>query len=143
MKKYFSIIQPPTTQKFTFLVDHISVNGKWGMTTDIDKINYNISLIKSQNIQSINSFLEDNNSSFTSVEQFGGFITVMMLRADKKEGRMTFVYYDVKKSRTEIRMMLLNDFSKKVADSWLKFYDIMIRQFTEKDDCVVLHKPDL
>jgi len=45
MKKYYIIEQPPISDKYTFLVDNISNKVNYGLTTDIEKINYTIKVI--------------------------------------------------------------------------------------------------
>lgn len=143
MKKQYLILQPPHTDKFTFLVDDISNKGNWGRTTDIDKIEYNRRLLGEEfNVDlKVKLLLTDKGGS--GVFPIGRFLTVIQIRADENEGIMTFMDFDIPLKGDELRNALLNEFSLNITNQWLMIQELMLSEFRDEDDNVVLHKPVL
>ena len=142
MKKYFKISQPPLTAKYTFLVDDINEMRNWGMTTDIDKIEYNRDLLGDDfNIDIKIKLLLTKKGGGTFVIPIGRYITVFEIREDENEGRMTFFDFTFGATREELQIMLEIGYSETIVNEWLKCYDLMSLEFTSSSDTVVLLKP--
>lgn len=142
MKKYFLVPQPPATDKYTFLVDDISNKKNWGKTTDIDKIEFNRRLLGEEINIDINVKLLFTEQGSTTVFPLGRFITVLQISKDESKGAMTFLDFDTKATRNELREMIGKQFSDNIINEWLKVYDILVLEFKPEDDCVRIEKPD-
>ena len=142
MKKYFLIPQPPITEKFTFLVDDISEKKNWGLTEDIDKIEYNRKLLGENFNVDLKVNLLMSEKDVTNIFTLGNFITVLEMREDQKEGRMTFFDCVMDMPKDELKYMIGEVFSKNIVEEWIKFYDLLNLDFSEENDIVDLFKPE-
>ncbi len=143
MKKQFLITQPPITEKYSFLVDDINQLGNWGMTTDIDKIEYNRNLLGDDFEIDIKIKTLFTKKGITFVVPIGRFITIVKIRADEEEGSMTFFDFDIGYSRGAMEVILEEaGYSVSIIEEWLKCYDLMHSKFSSEHDNVVLFKPD-
>mgnify|MGYP000891292705 CR=1 FL=1 len=142
MKKHFIIPQPPLVEKFTFLVDNISDNRNWGKTTDIDKIEYNRRLLgEDMNIE-LDVNLQFTDTGMTTVLPLGRFITVLQISKDESKGSMTFFDFQTNATRDELKEMIGKVYSENLTNQWFKFYDMLLSEFKNEDDCVQLLKPE-
>jgi len=143
MKKHFLISQPPLTEKYSFLVDDINQFGNWGVATDIDKIEYNRNLLGDDFNIDIKIKMLFTQKGMTFVVPIGRFITIVKIRADEKEGSMTFLDFDTGYSRGAMEVILEEaGYSVSIVNDWLKYYDFMLSEFSAEQDNVVLLKPD-
>jgi hypothetical protein len=143
MKKHFLISQPPLTEKYSFLVDDINQFGNWGVATDIDKIEYNRNLLDDDFNIDIKIKMLFTQKGMTFVVPIGRFITIVKIRADEKEGSMTFLDFDTGYSRGAMEVILEEaGYSVSIVNDWLKYYDFMLSEFSAEQDNVVLLKPD-
>ena len=142
MKKHFIIPQPPLVEKFTFLVDNISDNRNWGKTTDIDKIEYNRRLLgEDMNIE-LDVNLQFTDTGMTTVLPLGRFITVLQISKDESKGSMTFFDFQTNATRDELKEMIGKVYCENLKNQCFKFYDIILIDFKNEDDCVQLLKPE-
>ena len=141
MKKYFLIPQPPITEKFTFLVDDISEKKNWGLTIDADKIAFNRKLLgENFNIDlKVNLLMTE--KGIAKIFTLGNFITVLEMREDQKEARMTFFDCVMNMPKDELKYMIGEVFSKNIVEEWIKFYDLLNLDFLEENDLVELYRP--
>ena len=143
MKKHFLVSQPPLTEKYSFLVDDINQSRNWGVTTDIDKIEYNRNLLGDDFNIDIKIKLLFTKKGMTFVVPIGRFITIVKIREDEKEGSMTFFDFDIGYSRDALELILEEaGYSVSIINDWLKYYDLMSLEFSSEQDNVVLLKPD-
>ena len=142
MKKYCSINQPPLAEKYVFLVDDISDKLNYGKTTDIDKLNYNVKLLGEKfNIEMQVGAMMAESKGITAVFALGNFITVLEIMKDFKKGKMAFFDRILDMERSAINEMLVNAYSKNIANEWFKQYDALNLNFSEENDIVELYKP--
>jgi len=143
MKKYYLINQPPIVENFSLLVDEIAENKNWGMTNDLDKIEYNRNLIGKDFDVDLEIRQCLSGEGTTTIFNFGRFITVFQLRKDSKKGKMTFFDFETKLTRIEIENILESAYSNNIINAWFNCYDELKKSFTEANDIVILHKPEL
>ena len=143
MEKYYLIEQPPIAEKYTFLVDDISDKVNYGRATDIDKINYNRKLMGEKfDIDLKVGLLMAESKGSTFVFDLGTFITVLELRADQKEGKMTFFDCVIDMPKSDINKMLVDAYSQNIANEWFKIQERLLENFPLENDTVRLHKPE-
>ena len=142
MKKHFVVLQPPLTEKYRLLVDEMSDKRNFGSTSDIDKIEYNKRILGDDfNIDlTIKNLFTD--EGITSVFPLGCFITVLQLKKDGTEGKMTFFDFDIETDKEELKSILRQQFSENIVHLWFHVYDILQLEFSEKDDHYELFRPD-
>ncbi len=142
MKKYYLINQPPFAEKFTFLVDDITDNKNWGMTTDLEKIKYNRKIFGEDidiDIQ-IRQCLAEKGT--TAVFSFGRFIIIFEIRKDNKSGRMIFFDFETDLTKKEIETALSHTYSENIIKAWFKSYDELAKNFNSINDLAILLKPE-
>ena len=143
MEKYYLIEQPPLAEKYTFLVDDISDKVNYGRTTDIDKINYNRKIMGEKfDIDVKVGLLMAESKGSTFVFDLGQFICVLGLRADQKEGKMTFFDCVIDMPKNDINKMLVNAYSQNIANEWFKVQERLLADLSPETDIVRLHKPE-
>nr|WP_315154625.1 hypothetical protein [uncultured Flavobacterium sp.] len=143
MEKYYIINQPPLAEKYIFLVDDKSEKVNYGLTTDIDKINYNRKILgENFNIEIKVGLLMAESPGTTAVFQLGNFITVLELRKDQKAGKMAFFDCIIDMPRNELNDMLVKAYSQNIANEWFKHYDYLNANFSLENDIIELYKPD-
>lgn len=143
MEKYYIIEQPPLAEKYTFLVDDISEKVNYGRTTDIDKINYNLKLMGEKfNIDVKIGLLLAESKGSTFVFDLGHFITVLELRGDLKEGKMTFFDCLIDMPKHELNEMLANAYSQNIANEWFKLQEKLLLDLIPETNIVQLYKPN-
>ena len=143
-KDFYFIPQPPLAEKFNFLVDDIGDRLAWGRTADIAKINYNRKLLGDDFNLDLKEKMKLAKEGMTLILPIGRYITILQLRADEKQGDMTFMDYQIELTRDGIKSMLLERFSESVTNEWLKHYDRFQVAFDEEDNVVLLpYKPEL
>ena len=143
MKKHFIVPQPPLTEKYRLLVDDMSEKRNFGFTTDIDKILYNKNILGddfNMDLTIKNIFTDD---GITSVFPIGCFITVLQLKKDEAEGKMTFFDFEVDIDKAELKNILKQQFSDNIVNAWLDVYDFLRDDFCDEDDRFELFRPDL
>jgi len=141
MKKQFLVLQPPLTDKYRLLVDDISDNETFGTATDIDKIRYNIRMLGdsfNMDLTIKNMFTKE---GITGVFPLGRFITILQMKKDETEGRMTF--FDFDNDIPFIRPFISSIFSENVFKQWTEIHDLLQSEFSDEDDLFVLFRPDL
>ncbi len=136
-KDFYFIPQPPLSNKFNFLVDDLGDKLPWGRTADIAKIDYNRKLLGEDFNLDLKEKMKLAKEGMTMIFPVGRYITILKLRADEKEGSMTFMDYQIELPREEIKSMLLERFSENIANEWLKHYDKFQVNFDEEDDVVL------
>lgn len=143
MEKYYLIEQPPLAEKYTFLVDDISDKVNYGRATDIDKINYNRKIMGEKfNIDVKVGLLMAESKGSTFVFDLGQFICVLELRADQKEGKMTFFDCVIDMPKSDINKMLVDAYSQNIANEWFKVQERLLANLSPETDIVRLHKPE-
>lgn len=143
MEKYYLIKQPPLVSKFTLLVDDINESGNLGITTDLEKIEYNRKIFGEDidiDIQIRQCLTEDGT---TVVFSFGRYIVVFQIRKDSKAGKIIFYDFQTDFTRKELEDILNSFYSENIVKAWFKSYDVLIENFTEQNDLAVLHKPEI
>tara|TARA_R110002073_G_C9198712_1_gene557922 strand:+ start:32 stop:466 length:435 start_codon:yes stop_codon:yes gene_type:complete len=141
MKKYFLIPQPPVADKLTFLVDELSVPRTFGVTTDLDKIEYNLKLMGedfNQDLEIGMNFLE---KGITEVIDLGRYIAVVGIKKNKTEGKMHFFDTTADFTRAELIAQMELLFTKNIAKKFINIYDIMVSESSPKFDNVELLVP--
>lgn len=142
MKKYFLVQQPPLSEKYRLLVDEISDNSCFGFTADLDKIKYNRELLGEEIDLELTVKTIISNNGTTAVFPLGCFITILEIRKDEKEGRMTFFDYDLGTGKEEISDLIKNQYSDKIAKEWFRIYNLLKINFTDEYDKFELIKPN-
>ncbi len=143
MEKYYLIEQPPIAEKYTFLVDDISDKVNYGQATDIDKINYNRRLIGEKfNIDLKVGLLMAESKGSTFVFDLGYFVTVLELRADLQEGKMTFFDCLIQMPKQGLNKILVDAYSQNIANEWFRIQERLLKKLTSETDIVRLYKPD-
>ncbi|WP_430614427.1 hypothetical protein [Flavobacterium sp. JP2137] len=143
MPKRYLIIQPPLSDKYTFLVDYISENQSYGWATDIQKINYNRKILGDAfNIDVKISLLLSEAEGSTFVFGLGYFVAVLELQNDEQEGRMTFYHCLVDIVRSDLLELFSRRYSNSIAVKWLEVYDYIMQNLTPERDSVQLLKPE-
>ena len=141
MKKYFLIPQPPIAEKLTFLVDELSEPRTLGVTTDLDKIEYNLKLMGedfNQDLEIGMNFLE---KGITDVIDLGRYIAVVEIKKDKTEGRIHFFDSTANVTREEMIMQLDLLFTKNIVKKFIVIYDLMMSESSPNFDNVELLVP--
>ena len=141
MKKYFLIPQPPVADKLTFLVDDLNENRTFGVTTDLDKIEYNLKLMGddfNQDLEIGINFLE---KGITEVIDLGRYIAVVGVKKDKTEGKIHFFDSTANFTRAELVAQMELLFSKNIAKKFINIYDIMVSESSPNFDNVELLVP--
>ena len=141
MKKYFLIPQPPVADKLYFLVDELSVPRTFGVTTDLDKIEYNLKLMGedfNQDLEIGMNFLE---KGITEVIDLGRYIAVVGIKKNKTEGKMHFFDTTADFTRAELIAQMELLFTKNIAKKFINIYDIMVSESSPKFDNVELLVP--
>ena len=138
MKKYFLYPQPPISEKFTFLVDDINENKTFGITTDFDKIEYNLKLIGKDFNQDLEIGINFMEKGITAVIDVGRYISVVGIKKDKSEGKIYFFDSTTKFTRNELIGQIEYLFSKTIAKKFIDIYDLMKDESTPFIDNVEL-----
>lgn len=141
MEKHFIVPQPPISEKYRLLVDDMSDKRNFGFTYDINKIRYNKKIFGEEfnmDLAIKNMFTDE---GITSVFPVGCFITVLQLKKDETEGKMTFFDFNIETEKTEIRSNLHGIFSQKIVNAWFHVYDILHSEFSKEDDIYELFRP--
>jgi len=141
MKKYFLIPQPPVADKLTFLVDDLNETRTFGVTTDLDKIEYNLKLMGddfNQDLEIGMNFLE---KGITDVIDLGRYIAVVGIKKDKTEGKMHFFDSTADFTRKELIAQMELLFTKNIAKKFINIYDIMVSESSPNFDNVELLVP--
>jgi hypothetical protein len=139
MATRFIVPQPPLNDKYQLLVEEISVSGDWGMTTDIDMINYNLKLLEVEFGMSIQKDLPTSTKGISGVVPIGKFITIIQIKKDDSDARMAF--YDFSVELEKVFEPLKETFSENVVTRWMELYHSMKTNFSEAEDRVELFKP--
>lgn len=142
MEKNFIVPQPPVTEKYRLLVDDMSEKRNFGFTSDIDKIRYNKNILGddfNMDLTIKNMFTDE---GITSVFPIGCFITVLQLKKDETEGKMTFFDFDIDTDKAGLRDILKQQFSENIVNAWFDVYDLLRSDFSEEDDLFELFRPD-
>lgn len=142
MKKEYLVLQPPFAEKYTFLVDDMDKNSMCGVTTDIEKVSYNLRLLGTDfNLnREIQTALSDKGISF--VYPIGRFVTIIKIRKDEKEGNMMFCDFEAGESIDSIRDMIKKSFSENIFNKWVELQDIMLEEKDFIVDNVILSLTD-
>ena len=141
MKKYFLVPQPPVADKLTFLVDDLNETRTFGVTTDLDKIEYNLKLMGddfNQDLEIGINFLE---KGITEVINLGRYIAVVGVKKDKTEGKIHFFDSTANFTRAELIAQMELLFSKNIAKKFINIYDIMVSESSPNFDNVELLVP--
>lgn len=138
-KDFYFIPQPPLTDKFNFLVDDLGDKLAWGRTADIAKINYNRNLLGDDFNEDLREKMKLAKEGMTLIFPIGRYITILQLRADEKQGAMTFMDYQIELSRDGVKSMLMERFSEYITNEWLKYYDKFQVNFDEADNVALYH----
>ena len=142
MKKFFLIPQPPISDKLTFLVDDLNETRTFGVTTDFDKIEYNLKLMGEEFSQELEIGINFNETGITDVIDLGRYIAVVAIRKDKKEGNIHFFDTTTNFSRQELFEQMQFLFSDNIAEKFIEIYDLM-KSSSKNLDCVELLVPDI
>ena len=143
MERKFLVTQPPLSEKYRLLVDDITEKRNLGITTDVDKIEYNLNLLgesfkKDLEIQKLLT-----NKGLTTVIPIGCFVTVLQLNKDNNTGTMVFFDFDAGVDTERIKTLLKPIFSKSVINEFFKIQESMLSEFDEEDDLFDLILPNL
>ncbi len=141
MKKYFLIPQPPVADKLTFLVDDLNETRTFGVTTDLDKIEYNLKLMGddfNQDLEIGINFLE---KGITEIIDLGRYIAVIGLKKDKTEGEIHFFDSTANFTREELIAQMELLFTENIAKKFINIYEIMISESSPNFDNVELLVP--
>jgi len=143
MKKQFLIPQPPLADKLTFLVDDINESHTLGLTTDFDKIEYNLKLIDESFRQDLEIGLNFSETGITDVVDLGRYIAVIGIKKDQSTGKIYFFDTTVNFSRAELSEMLKSDFkfSAGIIERFMVIYDLMKSESSPSFDNVELLRP--
>ena len=140
MEKQFLVPQPPLTEKYRLLVDDMSDNETFGTATDINKIRYNIKLLGDNfdmDLTIKNMFTKE---GITGVFPIGRFITILQLKKDETEGRMTFFDFDI--DITLVKPIISAMYSENVVKEWTKVQDLLLLELSDEDDLFELFRPE-
>ncbi|MGG5487122.1 hypothetical protein [Gaetbulibacter sp. PBL-D1] len=143
MKKQFLIPQPPLTDKLTFLVDDINESHTLGLTTDFDKIEYNLKLIDESFRQDLEIGLNFSETGIMDVLDIGRYIAVIGIKKYQSTGKIYFFDTTVNFSRKELSEMLKADFkfSAGIIERFMVIYDLMKSESSPSFDNVELLRP--
>ncbi len=142
MEKYNFIAQPPISEKYTFLVDDISDAQDYGTTTDIQKIDYNRSVLgEAFNIEVNLSLLMTEHDGNTFVFDLGYFVVVFEISKTQKEGHMAFYHCLVDIEHKELFELFSKRYSADIAAKWIEVYDFILSDLHADRDNVQICKP--
>ena len=143
MKRQFLVPQPPLADKLTFLVDDINESRTLGLTTDFDKIEYNLKLIDESFRQDLEIGLNFSETGITDVVDLGRYIAVIEIKKDQSTGKMHFFDTTVNFSKEELSGMLKSDFkfSAGITERFMVIYDLMKSESSPSFDNVELLRP--
>jgi hypothetical protein len=142
MKKYFSIPQPPISEKLTFLVDEMNDHKTFGVTDDWDKFEYNLNLIGNDFKQDLEIGLSFSEKSIADVIDLGRYIAVVELKKDNSKGLMNFFDTTADISREEMYHKIKTlGFSDNITKECIKLYDLMRSGSSPSFDNVDLFLP--
>ena len=141
MKKYFLIPQPPISDKLTFLVDELTENRTFGVTNNLDKIEYNLKLMGEDFNQDIEIGLNFLEKGITEVIDLGRYIAVVGIKKDKTEGRIHFFDSNADFTREELIEQIELLFTENIAEKFINIYDIMVSESSQNFDNVELLVP--
>ena len=142
MNKYLSFLELANAKKISFLVDDINSSKNLGLATDIDKIEYNLNLLKEHfliDIKVFNVFAESEGT--THVFSEGQFIIVLVIKKDLKKGEMHFFDFRVNASDKELKEILKDKFSENIIREWFNIYNELKYSFTNKTETYELVFP--
>lgn len=119
------------------LVDEIANNGNLGITSNIEKIWYNIEVLYSLLNYDLNDVISKRKMGFTAFLLAGRFICYVNLKDDI--GEMLFVYTnkEIDKALDIVNILFKGD--AKYINDFMKVHDMWLCRYTEKDDCIELH----
>jgi hypothetical protein len=142
MANYEWILQPPQTDKYTFLVDEISDYATYGRTRDMDKINYNRTLMGVNFNMEVGVNTALSNAGISAVLPLGRFITIFQTSRDEQLGAMTFIDYEIGMTNDQFRTLLSSAFRTDLVDACLDLLNLLKSDFTPSDDIVRLEQVD-
>jgi hypothetical protein len=135
MVNYTFIKQPPLSKKFNFLVDALTENKKYGETTDIEKIEYNLEIFG--NDVKIDLEISDvllTKKSIATVIPIGKYITILMIDKGRNFGRMVFIQFDKEADIIGLEKILIEEYDINIANEWVSVYKKYKEHFSDKDD---------
>lgn len=135
MTNFDFIGQPPISDKFNFLVDGLLPNKKYGETTDIEKIEYNLDILGNGiklDTEIHTSLLTK--KSLATIIPIGRYITILLLDKERKFGRMVFIEFDINKDINELKQILFDEYDTNIANEWLLVYEKYKHHYSDKDD---------
>lgn len=142
MEKYYIIRQPPLAEKYTFLVDQISIKSDYGLATDIQKIDYNRYILgETFNIEVNLSLLMTEEEGSTFVFDLGYFVVILEISKDQQQGQMSFYHALVSINRNELFKLFSQRYSTEIAAKWLEVYDFIHSDLMPDRNNVQIYKP--
>ena len=126
MKGKYLYPQPPIAEKYTFLVDQLDNTHSLGITSDWNKIEYNLKMMGTEFNQRLEiglSFLE---KGMNETIDLGRYIAVVGINKNKSEGIIRFFDSKLKIERNELFKEIEFIYDKVIAESFILLYDIMV-----------------
>lgn len=142
MRNFDWVLQPPLADKVTFLVDDLEPSGGYGITQDIEKIDYNRRHLGVDNNLDIGIQTSLSTAGgISSVVPLGRYITFIQIKSNEQKGIMWFIDFRKVKSPKEMREILYNAMSETMADHWFSVQSQMAASYDPtSDDWVKLIK---
>tara|TARA_R110001606_G_scaffold362484_2_gene516257 strand:+ start:638 stop:1072 length:435 start_codon:yes stop_codon:yes gene_type:complete len=138
MKGTYLYPQPPIAEKYSFLVDQLDKNHCLGITTDWNKIEYNLKMMGANFNQRLEiglSFLE---KGITETIDVGRYIAVVGINKNKSEGIIRFFDSRLKIERNELYKEIELMYDKIIAKSFILLYDMLLSNSSSFKDNVEL-----
>lgn len=126
MKGPYLYPQPPIAEKYSFLVDKLDKSHCLGITTDWNKIEYNLKMMGTDFNQRLEiglSFLE---KGMNDTIDLGRYIAVVGINKNKSEGIIRFFDSKLKIERNELFTEIELLYDKIIAESFILLYDAMV-----------------
>lgn len=133
MEKLFIVEQPPHSEKFRLLVDECIETGQYGLTTDRDKVLYNLELMSLREQVQWQAAASAQGMSF--VFEAGRYIGIAAVKKDFSRMSMEFFDFQAYGDFREWNATTLNhEFSEKVVTEFELLRSQLMNSFREPED---------
>ena len=141
MNKYFLIPQPPIAEKLTFLVDDINETKTLAVTTDAEKIEYNLKLMGNDFLQDLEIGINFLEKGITEVIDVGRYIAVVGITKKNIGSKIYLFDTTTKFTRAELTSQIEELFGKNTSKKFIDIYDLMVSESSPNSDNVELFLP--
>ncbi|GAB3956645.1 hypothetical protein GCM10028805_47160 [Spirosoma harenae] len=138
MGKYDWVREVSVDDRIIMLVDELAENENAGVTKDLEKIEYNCSLLGPEvGLEASFRLLLTQAEGISTVFGLGRYIVWLQLAKDERRGSMLFTDHSISGSDEQLRAGVLRTVSDEVAERWLTIRGQMRISYSPIEDNII------